>query len=136
MTMEQLIFDEHMEVYIALTGLVKEVCLIVSDGLLAYEEEWTKEYKTKILNFVNSFSIWRPITSQAVLDYGKQTYGIETTEKDLRLLNIFILFEQHDTPLFGLQYHTEYDAEHSCGLKIKGESFEIAEIGGADVSFC
>jgi len=136
MTIEQLVFDENMETYIKLPNMEKEVCLCVSDDLFAYEEEWTEEYKTTILDFVNSFSTWMSVANKAVLSYGKQTYNVEATEKDLRLMNVYILFEQNEPPLFGLQYRTEYDVEHGCGLKIKGNSFEITEIGCADVSFC
>lgn len=85
MTVEQLNFDDHMEMYIELPGLDEKVCLSVLDHLLAYEEEWTEEYKAGILNFIDAFPDWQPIATKAVLDYGRQTYGVEATEQDLRL---------------------------------------------------
>ena len=51
---------------------------------------------------------------------------------------IFILFEQDEPTLFGLSFRTEFDVEHGCGIKLKGndQQFEIVEIGCADVAFC
>jgi hypothetical protein len=74
----------------------------------------------------------------AVLKDAKQTYGIDTKQEDLRLINIFILFEQNEDELFGLEFRVEFGVEHGCGLKIKGKKdhYRITKTGTGDVAFC
>jgi hypothetical protein len=136
MNIGQLVFDENMEMYVDIE--LGRVRLVLSDGLYAYEEELTDVYKEKIVAFLDrpSISTWYKKAVQAIMDRGKQVYGIETMEKDLKLQSIFILFEQNEAPLFGLGFRTEFDIEHGCGLKISGEDFEVREVGTADVAFC
>ena len=52
------------------------------------------------------------------------------------LLHIFVLYEQSDSEVYGLEFRTKFDIEHGCGLKMEGDTFEIIEIGSADIAFC
>ena len=44
----EIIFNENLEMYVSLKDLSDEVCITLSDGLFASEEELTDEF-TKIL---------------------------------------------------------------------------------------
>ena len=136
MKIEDIVFDENMEMYIFLPKLNKKVRLVLSDSLWAYEEKLSEEYKSKIVNFINNLPMWYNKAVESVIKYAKQIYAIEVEKKDLRLMNIFILFEQSDDELYGLGFNTEFDIEHGCGLKILGSNFEIIKVGEADVAFC
>lgn len=129
-------FDEHMETSFFFEAINGKICLVLSDGLNAYEEELTDEYKAKIINFIEHYSSWYGAAIQAVIDRSKQVYNTEAEKQDIQLVKIFILFEQNDAPLFGLSFRTGFDVEHGCGIKINGDSFDIIEIGAADVAFC
>ena len=87
---------------------------------------------------INNLSNWYNESVKAVLKRAEQIYDIEANDKDLQLMNIFILFEQNEDELYGLEFRTEFDIEHGCGLQIKGKdnNFEIVKIGTGDVSFC
>ena len=136
MKIEDIVFDENMEMYIFLPKLNKKVRLVLSDSLWAYEEKLSEEYKSKIVNFINNLPMWYNKAVESVIKYAKRIYGIETEEKDIRLMSIFILFEQSEDELYGLLFNTEFDIEHGGGLKILGSNFEITEIGEAEVAFC
>jgi hypothetical protein len=138
MKCNEIIFDENLEMYVQPNNFTKEICLTLSDGLSASEEELTDEYKEKIVSFINNIQDWYNKSVNAVLNYAKQTYEIEAKQEDVRLINIFVLFEQDEDGLFGLEFRTEFDVEHGCGLKIKGkkENYEITNIGTGDVAFC
>ncbi|WP_273414176.1 hypothetical protein, partial [Prevotella aurantiaca] len=97
------------------------------------------EYKEKIVQFLEEISIWYDKTAVAVKQYADNKYSIkDISDSDIELMAIFILFEQDEPTLFGLSYRTEFDVEHGCGIKLKGnnQQFEIVEIGCADVAFC
>lgn len=136
MNINQLIFDENMEMYIFIEEIDSQICVSLSDGLYAYEEELTNEYRYKIVSFINATSKWYSKAVKAVLKRANQVYGVETAEQDIKLQKVFILFEQAEAPLFGLGFRTEFDIEHGVGLKINGNDFDIVEIGTADVAFC
>ena len=132
-------FDEDLETSIFLDALKKKVCLVLSDDLEASEQELTEEYKEKIVQFLEEISIWYDKTAVAVKQYADNKYSIkDISDSDIELMAIFILFEQDEPALFGLSYRTEFDVEHGCGIKLKGnnQQFEIFEIGCADVAFC
>ena len=132
-------FDEDLETSIFLDALKKKVRLVLSDDLEASEQELTEEYKEKIVQFLEEISIWYNKTIDAVKQYADGKYGIkDVSNTDIELMAIFILFEQDEPDLFGLSYRTEFDVEHGCGIKLKGndQQFEIVEIGCADVAFC
>lgn len=134
----KIIFDENMEMYISPKGLNTEVCISIPDSLLAFEEELTEEHKSKIANFINNISDWYNKAVEAVLKRAKLIYNIEAKNKDLQLMNIFILFEQIDDELYGLEFRAEFDVEHGCGLQIRGKdgNFDIVKVGAGDVAFC
>ena len=138
MKSNEIIFDENLEIYIFLTELNTEVCLSLSDSLLASEEELTEKYKSKIANFINNLSGWYNKAVEVILKRAKQIYGVAVNNKDLQLMNIFILFEQNEDELYGLEFRTEFDIEHGCGLQIKKKdnNFEIVKVGTGDVAFC
>lgn len=132
-------FDEDLETSIFLDALKKKVRIVLSDDLEASEQELTEEYKEKIVQFLEEISIWYNKTIDAVKQYADGKYGIkDVSNTDIELMAIFILFEQDEPDLFGLSYRTEFDVEHGCGIKLKGndQQFEIVEIGCADVAFC
>ena len=132
-------FDEDLETSVFISALKKKVRLVLSDDLEASEQELTEEYKEKIVQFLEEISIWYNKTIDAVKQYADGKYGIkDVSSNDIELMAIFILFEQDEPALFGLSYRTEFDVEHGCGIKLKGndQQFEIVEIGCADVAFC
>jgi hypothetical protein len=138
MKSNEIVFDENLEMYIHPNNFSKEICLTLSDGLLASEEELTDEFREKIANFINDIQYWYNKSVNAVLKDAKQTYDIDAKQEDVRLINIFVLFEQDENELFGLEFRAEFDIEHGCGLKIKGkkDNYEIAKTGTGDVAFC
>lgn len=132
-------FDEDLETSIFLDALKKKVRIVLSEDLEASEQELTEEYKEKIVQFLEEISIWYDKTTVAVKQYADNKYSIkDISDSDIELMAIFILFEQDEPALFGLSYRTEFDVEHGCGIKLKGnnQQFEIFEIGCADVAFC
>ena len=132
-------FDEDLETSVFISALKKKVRLVLSDDLEASEQELTEEYKEKIVQFLEEISIWYNKTIDAVKQYADNKYSIkDISDSDIELMAIFILFEQDEPALFGLSYRTEFDVEHGCGIKLKGnnQQFKIVEIGCADVAFC
>ena len=132
-------FDEDLETSIFLDALKKKVRIVLSDDLEASEQELTEEYKEKIVQFLEEISIWYNKTIDAVKQYADNKYSIkDISDSDIELMAIFIRFEQDEPTLFGLSFRTEFDVEHGCGIKLKGndQQFEIVEIGCADVAFC
>ena len=132
-------FDEDLETSIFLDALKKKVRIVLSDDLEASEQELTEEYKEKIVQFLEEISIWYNKTTIAVKQYADNKYSSkDISDSDIELMAIFIRFEQDEPALFGLSYRTEFDVEHGCGIKLKGnnQQFEIVEIGCADVAFC
>lgn len=132
-------FDEDLETSIFLDALKKKVRIVLSDDLEASEQELTEEYKEKIVQFLEEISIWYNKTTIAVKQYADNKYSIkDISDSDIELMAIFIRFEQDEPALFGLSYRTEFDVEHGCGIKLKGnnQQFEIVEIGCADIAFC
>lgn len=132
-------FDEDLETSVFISALKKKVRLVLSDDLEASEQQLSEEYKQKIVQFLEEISIWYNKTIDAVKQYADDKYGIkDVSSNDIELMAIFILFEQDEPDLFGLSFRTEFDVEHGCGIKLKGndQQFEIVEIGCADVAFC
>lgn len=132
-------FDEDLETSVFISALKKKVRLVLSDDLEASEQQLSEEYKQRIVQFLEEISIWYNKTIDAVKQYANDKYGIkDVSDTDIELMAIFILFEQDEPDLFGLSYRTEFDVEHGCGIKLKGngQQFEIVEIGCADVAFC
>ncbi|WP_311551386.1 hypothetical protein [Prevotella pallens] len=132
-------FDEDLETSVFIDALKKKVRIVLSDDLEASEQELTEEYKEKIVQFLEEISIWYDKTAVAVKQYADNKYSIkDISDSDIELMAIFIRFEQDEPALFGLSYRTEFDVEHGCGIKLKGnnQQFEIVEIGCADVAFC
>ena len=132
-------FDEDLETSVFISALKKKVRLVLSDDLEASEQQLSEEYKQKIVQFLEEISIWYNKTIDAVKQYADGKYGIkDVSDTDIELMAIFILFEQDEPDLFGLSYRIEFDVEHDCGIKLKGndQQFEIVEIGCADVAFC
>lgn len=132
-------FDEDLETSVFISALKKKVRIVLSDDLEASEQELTEEYKEKIVQFLEEISIWYNKTIDAVKQYADNKYSIkDISDSDIELMAIFIRFEQDEPALFGLSYRTEFDVEHGCGIKLKGnnQQFEIVEIGCADVAFC
>lgn len=132
-------FDEDLETSVFISALKKKVRLVLSDDLEASEQQLSEEYKQRIVQFLEEISIWYNKTIDAVKQYANDKYGIkDVSDTDIELMAIFIRFEQDEPALFGLSYRTEFDVEHGCGIKLKGnnQQFEIVEIGCADVAFC
>ena len=131
--------DEYLETSVVISALKKKVRIVLSDDLEASEQQLSEEYKQKIVQFLEEISIWYNKTIDAVKQYADDKYGIkDVSETDIELMAIFILFEQDEPTLFGLSFRTEFDVEHGCGIKLKGndQQFKVVEIGCADVAFC
>jgi hypothetical protein len=135
MKSEEIIFDENFEMYISIPEQSMEVCLILSDSLIAIDEDLSEEYRTKITNFINKSKEWYIQVRNYISEWAKKEYNINSVDKSI-LINIHVLFEQSEEELFGLEYGVDFDTEHGCGLKINGNNYDIIEIGGADVAFC
>jgi hypothetical protein len=118
--------------------LHKTIRIVLSDELEASQEELTDEYRNKIANFINNLSQWYNKACEAVIAWAKDIYKINTHYQDLQLVSIFILFEQNEKEMFGLEFRTEFDIEHDCGMQIKAASgsFDIIKVGTGDVAFC
>ena len=132
-------FDGDLETSVFISALKKKVRLVLSDDLEASEQQLSEEYKQRIVQFLEEISIWYNKTIDAVKQYADNKYSIkDISDSDIELMAIFIRFEQDEPALFGLSYRTEFDVEHGCGIKLKGnnQQFEIVEIGCADVAFC
>lgn len=138
MKLNEINFDDNHEMYIKPESLNTEVCLIISDGLAASNEKLTVDYCNKIVNFVNDFPHWYNEVCDIIIKRAKNVYKVNIQNQDLQLMNIFVLFEQNENELFGLEFRVDFDIEHGCGLKIKGkkDNYEIIEIGTGDIAFC
>jgi serine/threonine protein phosphatase PrpC len=133
---EELVFDDNMELYFTFEVTGEEVCLIISDGLYAYDEVLSTTYKQEIARFINNRSEWNEKVLKSIQERFMKVYNINSKAADFALVNIFVLFEQNEKPIFGLQFNTDLDREHGVGLKIAGKSYNVIEVGSADVAFC
>ena len=102
------------------------------------EEELTEDYKGKIASFVNNMPQWYSRAYNSIIAWAKDTYKIDAHVQDIELINIFVLFEQNEDELFGVEFRVEFDVEHGCGIKIKVDNgkYDIIEVGTGDVAFC
>ena len=134
----EIIFNEDLEMYVFLKDLDDEVCITLSDSLSASEEELTEDYKGKIAFFVNNMPQWYSRACNSIIAWAKDTYKIDAHVQDIELINIFVLFEQNEDELFGVEFRVEFDVEHGCGIKIKVNNgkYDIIEVGTGDVAFC
>lgn len=134
----EIIFNEDLEMYVFLKDLDDEVCITLSDSLSASEEELTEDYKGKIASFVNTMPQWYSRACNSIIAWAKDTYKIDAHVQDIELINIFVLFEQNEDELFGVEFRVEFDVEHGCGIKIKVNNgkYDIIEVGTGDVAFC
>lgn len=134
----EIIFNEDLEMYVFLKDLDDEVCITLSDSLSASEEELTEDYKGKIASFVNNMPQWYSRACNSIIAWAKDTYKIDAHIQDIELINIFVLFEQSEDELFGVEFRVEFDVEHGCGIKIKVNNgkYDIIEVGTGDVAFC
>lgn len=134
----EIIFNEDLEIYVFLKDLDDEVCITLSDSLSASEEELTEDYKGKIASFVNNMPQWYSRACNSIIAWAKDTYKIDAHVQDIELINIFVLFEQNEDELFGVEFRVEFDVEHGGGIKIKVDNgkYDIIEVGTGDVAFC
>jgi hypothetical protein len=132
----ELSFDENLETYISIKGLEEKVCVSLSDSLYDSEDDLTEQNKTKIVNFIDNFENWYNKSITAIFNRAQQKYNVTAKTDDLTLINIFILFNQNDDELYGLEFRAEFDIEHAVGIKISGKNFDIVEIGTGDIAFC
>ena len=131
-------FDKDLSKEIFIRKINKKIRLILSDDLDASEEKLSDSYCKKIADFIDNFSKWYNKCMDAVKEWGENIYHINIEYDEIKLLKIFILFEQNECEYFGLGFRTEFDIEHGCGIKIKVEdgNYNIVEIGTADITFC
>ncbi|MDQ0362984.1 hypothetical protein [Breznakia pachnodae] len=133
---EELIFDDNMELYFTFEVTGESVCLIISDGLYAYDEVLSTTYKQEIASFINNRSEWKDNVSKSIRERFIKVYNMDSKVTDFVLVNIFVLFEQNEKPIFGLQFNTDLDRQHGVGLKVDGTNYNVIEVGSADVAFC
>ena len=131
-----IVFDENLEFYTSIGEANNEICVVLSDDLNATEEDLTDEYKTQISGFINDYAKWHEKVFNAVNDWSENKYCDRPEENNVQLLNIFVLFEQDESELYGLEFGIDCDNEHGCGLKISKDGYEVIEIGTADIAFC
>lgn len=136
MKSEDIVFDENLELYTILPYTNLELCVALSDELEASEEVLTKDYKANISNFINQSDLWYEKSIAKIKEVAKKNYKQIIKEDDIELIGIFVLFEQQEEELYGLEFRVGFDVEHGCGIKMNTSNFEIIEIGGADVAFC
>ena len=132
-------FDENHEISIQLGQQPEGVFLILSDDLSAIDEDLSISYKEKIANFIIDSNKWYSTFKEYILDWGKREYNVENVMQSFSLINIYVLFEQDEEELFGLEYGVRFDEEHNCGIKVKrtdSKDFQVFEIGTGDVAFC
>lgn len=133
---DDIVFDEDLMFYTSIEGLKEEAYLILSDGLYAAGEELSENYKSQIAAFLNKAPDWYPKAIQAIKDWAQKEYNLDTvSENDIELLNVYILYEQKDKELYGLEFSVDFEEEHGCGIKITEEDFKIMEIGEGHVAF-
>lgn len=132
-----IIFDEDLELYVFLEYLDNEICITLSEGLFASEEELTLNYKKKIASFINNIPCWYDQVCNSIIVWAQDTYKIVAHLQDIQLMGINVLFEQNAKELFGLDFRVEFDIERGCGVKIKAgkDKFSIIKIGTGDVAF-
>ena len=131
-----IVFDENLEFYTSFGEANNDICVVLSDDLKATEEDLTDEYKTQISEFINDYAKWHEKVFNAVNDWSRKKYCDMLEDNHAQLLNIFILFEQGERELYGLEFAIDCDIEHGCGLKISKDGYKIIEIGTADTAFC
>lgn len=137
MSSNDIVFDENLELYTSIKDIKDQVCIILSDALNSSEEELSEKYKSQIASFINSSSDWYEKAIGTVKDWARKKYNVEAVQKsDIELMNIFILYEQNEKELFGLQFRVAFDIEHGCGLKLNTDGYQILEVGESDVAFC
>ena len=133
-------FNEDNEMNIQLGQQPDEdIFLILSDDLNVIDEDLTIPYKEKIIHFIKDSDKWYAPFKEYIFDWGKKEYNTEKVEQNFSLINIYVLFEQEEEEIFGLEYGVQFDEEHNCGIKVKridNKNFEIYEIGTGDVAFC
>ncbi|KPN70569.1 hypothetical protein [Neisseria sp. 83E34] len=120
---------EDFETEITIPEETNEITLVISDGLDSAYELLSREFKDRIVNFINNSASWYPIAHERI----NQEFS---SSIDSKLLSVYILSEMSDSTLiFGLEYHIEEDREHGRGIKIT-ENMEIIEYGLGDVAIC
>jgi len=130
-------FDNNHAMTFYSEYLRKNIMIIISDELEASEEDLTFDFKNKISLFINNISKWYPPVCQGIIDWVKSTYDISINLVDIELMIIYILFEQVENALFGLDFRLSVDIEHGCGvqLSLQNNHYIITKIGSADVAF-
>lgn len=134
-----IIFDENYEMIVQIREQSEDVFLILSDDLEAVDEDLSAPYKEKIVAFIKNSDKWFASFREHIFEWGKKEYKTEDVNKGFSLINIFVLFEQDEEEVFGLEYGVQFDEEHNCGIKVKktkNGDFEIYEIGTGDIAFC
>jgi len=130
------VFNGNLECYTSIGETSKEVCIVLSDDLNASEEELTDTYKSQIAGFINNYSRWYEQVLIAISEWSEKKYNTISQDNNIQLINIFILFEQGENTLYGLEFGIDYDIEHGCGLKLATDDYQIVAIGNADIAFC
>lgn len=69
-----IIFDEDLELYVFLEYLDNEICITLSEGLFASEEELTLNYKKKIASFINNIPRWYDQVCNSIIVWAQDTY--------------------------------------------------------------
>jgi hypothetical protein len=136
MNSKDVIFDENLEFNTLINESNNEICIVLSDDLNSSEEELTEKYKSQIARFINDSLKWYEKVVTDIISWAKDEYKTDAQKSDIELKNVFILYEQDEQELYGLQFRVAFDVEHGCGIKINTKDFEIVEIGDGDVAFC
>lgn len=137
MKIKDLFFDDSNRMFISIEGQQEKLTIVLSDDLEVIDEALTESYKQTIVNFINNSNEWCPIFKEYISEWGKDEYNTDTDKGTYVLINIFILFEQSESEVYGIEFGVDFDEEHNCGIKVKAteNGFEVFEIGTGDIAF-
>ena len=134
MNSKDIVFD-NFEMPIKLKGIDHTVSLVILDDLYASEEELNDKYRDKISFFLNDIENWYQKSIDSIISNVESKFNIQAKNDDLKLLRIYILFEQNEDEIFGLNFSAVFDPEHGCGVKIEGINRDVVEVGIAEIAF-
>lgn len=137
MEAKDILFDEDQKMVISINSQQEKLTLFLSDDLMATDEDLSDGYREKISNFINKSDIWYSYFKNYISMWGEKEYGVDTQKETYVLMSVFVLFEQAEDDIYGLEFGVDFDEEHNCGIKVKviDNGFEIFEIGTGDVAF-
>ncbi|MGM0123882.1 hypothetical protein IGI37_001256 [Enterococcus sp. AZ194] len=131
----ELLFDDDLELSFHFSKTGKNVRLNV-DTLETDETTLQLTYNEMIAKFINQQENWYDQVIASIISEQQDEFGMGMKSADFELLVIYVLPEEANSLIFGLQFHSVHDEEHGVGVKLVGDSFEVLSIGSAEEAFC